>query len=147
MDLSLGFLFCPIDLYFCLCCHLFLISSATVRSIPSVLYCTHLCMKCFLGISSFLEEISTLPFYCFPLFLCTGHWGRLPSELPEWLPLQYSAMVNSIDRGAWGATVYGVTKSQTELRDFHFHFLLVEVFKILANPFFNWDVCSLITEC
>ena len=35
-------------------CHPFLISSA------SVLYRTHLCMKCSLGISNFLEEISSL---------------------------------------------------------------------------------------
>ena len=41
------------------CCHLFLVSSASVRSI-SVLYRTHLCMKCSLGISNFLEEISSL---------------------------------------------------------------------------------------
>ena len=41
-------------------CHLFLISSASVGSIPSVLYCVHLCMKCSLGISNFLEEISSL---------------------------------------------------------------------------------------
>ena len=30
-----------------------------------------------LGISNFLEEISSLPFCCFPLFLCTDCWGRL----------------------------------------------------------------------
>ena len=35
-------------------CHFFLISSA------SVLYCAHLCMKCSLGISNHLEEISSL---------------------------------------------------------------------------------------
>ena len=45
-------------------------------------------MKCSLGISNFLEEISSLslsivflyffPFYCFPLFLCIVHLGRLP---------------------------------------------------------------------
>ena len=34
-------------------------------------------MKCSLGISNFLEEISSLPFCCFPLFLCIDHWGRL----------------------------------------------------------------------
>ena len=39
-------------------CHLFLISSA-VHTI-SVLYWPHLCMKCSLGISNFLEEISSL---------------------------------------------------------------------------------------
>ena len=32
-------------------------------------------MKCSLGISNFLEE--SFPFYCFPLFLCINHWGRL----------------------------------------------------------------------
>ena len=26
---------------------------------------------------------------------------------------------NSMDRGAWRATVHGVTKSQTQLNDFH----------------------------
>ena len=26
-----------------------------------------------------------------------------------------------MDRGAWWATLHGVTKSQTQLSDFHFH--------------------------
>ena len=43
----------------------------------SVLYGAHLCMKYSLGNSNFLEEISSLSFFCFPLFLCTDHWGRL----------------------------------------------------------------------
>ena len=30
-------------------------------------------------------------------------------------PLLYSCMENSMDRGAWQATVHGVTKSQTQL--------------------------------
>ena len=30
-------------------------------------------------------------------------------------PLQYSCLKNSMDRGAWWATVHGVTKSQTQL--------------------------------
>ena len=33
--------------------------------------------------------------------------------------LQYSGLENSMDRGAWQATVYGVAKSWTRLRDFH----------------------------
>ena len=41
-------------------CHLFLISSASVRSIPSVLSWARLCMKYSLGISKFLEEICSL---------------------------------------------------------------------------------------
>ena len=32
-------------------------------------------------------------------------------------PLQYSCLENSMDRGAWWATVHGVTKSPTQLRD------------------------------
>ena len=31
--------------------------------------------------------------------------------------LQYSCLENSMDRGAWRATVHGVTKSRTRLRD------------------------------
>ena len=37
-------------------CHLFLMSSASVKSIPSALYWAHLCMKSSLGISNFLED-------------------------------------------------------------------------------------------
>ena len=37
-------------------------------------------------------------------------------------PLQYSCSENSMDRRAWRAVVQVVTKSQTELRDFCFHF-------------------------
>ena len=33
--------------------------------------------------------------------------------LEEGNPLQYSCLENSIGRGAWDATVHGVTKSQT----------------------------------
>ena len=33
-------------------------------------------------------------------------------------PLQYSCLENSMDRGAWWATVHGVSKSQTRLSDY-----------------------------
>ena len=36
--------------------------------------------------------------------------GRYPGE-GNGNPLQYSCLKNSMDRGAWWATVYGVTKS------------------------------------
>ena len=39
-------------------------------------------------------------------------------------PLQYSCLENSMDGGAFGATVHGVTKSRTGLSDFHFTSLL-----------------------
>ena len=38
-------------------------------------------------------------------------------------PLQYSCLENPMDRGAWWATVHGVTKSQTRLTDFTFTFM------------------------
>jgi len=46
--------------------------------------------------------------------------GRSPGDR-NGNPLQYSCLENSRIRGAWRATVYGVTKSQTGLRDYHFH--------------------------
>ena len=40
-------------------------------------------------------------------------------------PLQYSCLENPMDRGAWWATVHGVTKSRTRLSDFTFTFTFV----------------------
>ena len=37
-------------------------SPFTIWEIISILYCAHLCMKCFLGVSNFLEEISSLSY-------------------------------------------------------------------------------------
>ena len=34
-------------------------------------------------------------------------------------PLQYSCLENSLDRGAWWATVHGVAKNRTQLSNFH----------------------------
>ena len=45
-------------------CHLSLISSAFVRSLP-FLYCAQPCIKCSLDISSFLEEILSFPILLF----------------------------------------------------------------------------------
>jgi len=39
-------------------------------------------------------------------------------------PFQYSWLENFMDRGAWWAIVHEVVKSQTWLKDFHFHFLV-----------------------
>ena len=41
------------------------------------------------------------------------------------LPLQYSCPENFMNRGAWWATVHGVTKSRTQLSDLAYstHFL------------------------
>ena len=46
-------------------------------------------------------------------------------------PLHYSCLENPMDRGAWRATVHGVSKSRGRLRDFtftfHFHTLEKEM--------------------
>ena len=42
--------------------------------------------------------------------------GRYPGR-QQCNPLQYSCLENLMDRGAWGATVHGVTKNQTQLSD------------------------------
>ena len=42
--------------------------------------------------------------------------GRSPGEGNS-SPLQYSHLENSMDRGAWWATVHGVASSQTQLSD------------------------------
>ena len=45
--------------------------------------------------------------------------GRSPGE-GNGNPLQYSCLENPVDRGAWWATVHGVTKSRTRLSNFTF---------------------------
>ena len=46
--------------------------------------------------------------------------GRSPGE-GNGNPLQYSCLENPMDRGAWWASVHGVAKSRTRLRDFTFY--------------------------
>ena len=48
--------------------------------------------------------------------------GRSPGE-GNGNPLQYSCLENSMDGGAWWATVHGVAKSRTLLSDFTFTWL------------------------
>ena len=42
--------------------------------------------------------------------------GRTPGE-GHGNPLQYACLENSMDRGAWRATVHGIAKSQIQLSD------------------------------
>ena len=60
----------------------------------------------------------------------TPQSGRAPGEGND-NPLQYSCLENSMARGAWWATVHGVTKSWTRLSDF---FSLFNIFKIYYVP-------------
>ena len=58
-------------------CHLFLISSF-VRSIPFLSFIM-LIFAWKIPLVSLISwsDLQSLPFYCFPLFLCTDRWGRL----------------------------------------------------------------------
>ena len=59
-------------------CHLFLISSASVRSLTIfVFYCVLPCMKCCLDISNFLEEIFPIPLFSSMPLHCTFQKGFL----------------------------------------------------------------------
>ena len=59
-------------------CHLFLISSASVRSIPFLSFIEPIFAWNIPLVSLiFLKRPLVFPFYCFPLFLCIAHWGRL----------------------------------------------------------------------
>ena len=49
--------------------------------------------------------------------------GRSPGE-GNGNPVQYSCLENSMDGGAWWATVHGVAKSWTRLSDFTFTFIM-----------------------
>ena len=48
-------------------------------------------------------------------------WVQSLDQEGKGYPLQYSGMRNPMDRGAWWATVHGVTKSQTRLTHTHAH--------------------------
>ena len=59
-------------------CHLFLISSTSVRSITFLSFIVpslHEMFPWYLSIS--WRDFESFLFCCFPLFLCTDHWGRL----------------------------------------------------------------------
>ena len=59
-------------------CHLFLISSASVRSIPFLSFIEPIfAWNVPLVSLIFLKRSQSFLFFCFPLFLCIDHWGRL----------------------------------------------------------------------
>ena len=83
-------------LSFCVCrssvysCHLFLISSASVTA--SILNCAHVCTKWFSRYLQFSwRHLQSLPFYCFPLFLCTVHL-----RTHSYLSLLFSRTLHSV---------------------------------------------------
>ena len=60
-------------------------------------------------------------------------------------PLQCSCLENPMDRGDWQARVYGVTKSQTWLSGWHFHFQRVNILPTAAWICLDQLLCHLTT--
>ena len=54
-------------------------------------------------------------------------WGRWPGA-GNGNPLQYSSLENPMDRGAWWATVYRVTKSRTWM-----NYLMIVIYKVFKH--------------
>ena len=63
-------------------------------------------------------------------------------------PLQYFCLENSIDRGAWRATVHGVEKNWTWLSDFYYYLLLTikAQFSLSTNYFSNYKAQIYLTD-
>ena len=64
--------------------------------------------------------------------------GRSPGE-GHGNPLQYSCLENPMDRGAWWATVHGVAKSQTQLKQLSTHDRVSQ--PLIINLFLERDLC------
>ena len=58
-------------------------------------------------------------------------------------PLQYSCLENPMDRGAWWATIHGVTKSRTRLSDFCVY--VCDAFNELLMGPLHWECGVLAT--
>ena len=56
--------------------------------------------------------------------------------------LQYFCLENSMDRGAWRATVYGVTKIRTWLKWLSMHTLLLENLRLLGKTLALSQSCA-----
>ena len=56
-------------------------------------------------------------------------------------PLQYSFLENTKNRGAWRATVHGVTKSQTQLKRLSTHACIhIDVVVVVQSPTYMFPV-------
>ena len=56
-------------------------------------------------------------------------------------PLQYSCLENSMDRGAWQATVHRVTQSQTRLKQLSMHARDLDILILTHMHAYMWCMC------
>ena len=66
--------------------------------------------------------------------------GRSPGEV-HGIPIQYSCLENSMDRGTWWSMVHGVAKSQTRLKQHSTEYILIPLFaqRWAQNVFPSWN--------
>ena len=72
--------------------------------------------------------------------------GRSPGE-GNGNPLQYSCLENPMDGGSWWATVHGVTKGQTQLRDFSLFRFLDRIIGTITSLFVFFFYCFCFLIC
>ena len=77
------------------------------------------------GASLVAQRLKRLPAMRETWVQSLGQEDPLEKEMAN--PLQYSCLENPMGRGAWWATVHGVTKSRTRLSNFTFTFKLINV--------------------
>ena len=134
VDLSLGFLFCSIDLYVCLCASTILSSWLWLCSLIwsqegwfLQFHSSFSRLLWFLGVFCVTIQIMKLFVLALWKILLVAWQGGEGNGTP----LQYSCLENPMDGGAWWAGVHGVTTSQTRLSNFtltfHFHALEKEM--------------------
>ena len=110
--------------------HLFLIYSASLKSTLFYLYCGHLCMKCSLGISNFLEDISSLShsivfLYFFALITEEGFLMSriLWNSAFKWVYLSFSPL----PLASFLFSAICKTSSDNHFSFFHFFFFLLMI--------------------
>ena len=81
------------------------------------------CVCIYIGASLVAQTVRNLPAMQETQVRPPG-WGRSPGR-GNGNPPQYSCLENSMDRGAWQATVQGETKSPTQLNDQHFVYIYI----------------------
>ena len=72
-------------------------------------------------------------------------WEDSPREGNSY-PLQYSYLENSLDRGAWWATVQRVEKSRNQLSNFHFHYYLCFIIRkdhMTSKYIWLYNLCAI----
>jgi len=108
-------------------------------------------MKCSLGISNFLEEISShshsIVFLYFPLFLCIDHWGRcfvvvvvvflsllaiLWNSTFKWIYLSFSPLPLA------SLLFSAIFKASSEKHFAFLHFFFLEIVLITASYIISW---------